>query len=126
MNPILKLFSLFAEHLLAAAIIPIERLSRGFLFAPMAVRATSGMTGQFAGRTTLNSGTATATVSTTNIKSDSLVFHGFQIATTASSGTGWGIGVSSVVHGVSFAVGYTDGQGRAPGGTIMWEIKRTS
>lgn len=126
MQFILKRLALFSERLLAAPITTIEALSRAFLRAPLAVRATSGMAGQFAGRTTLNSGTATATVSTTNIKSDSLVFHGFQVATLCGSGVGYTIGVSSIVHGVSFAVGYIDGQGRAPGGTVMWEIRRTS
>lgn len=129
MKYILKLaaaLATFCEALLAAPITPIEYLSRAFLRAPLALRATSGMAGQFAGRTTLASGTATATVSTTNIKSDSLVSLGFQIATTCGSGIGYNIGISSLVHGVSFAVGYLDGQGRAPGGTVMWEIRRTS
>jgi hypothetical protein len=126
MQFILKRLSRFAEQVLAAAITPIEMLSRAFLRAPMGVRATSGMAGQFAGRTTLASGTATATVSTTNIKSDSLVHMTFQCATLATSGTAGTFGVSSIVHGVSMSIGYVDGAGRGPGGTLMWEIRRTS
>ena len=124
---ILKLLAFFSERFLAAPVYPLELLKRAFLSGPLGVRATSGMAGgQFAGLTALSSGTATVTVSTTQIKSDSIVNATFAVATTCGSGIGYNIGVSSIVHGVSFNMGYFDGQGRAPGGTIMWEIKRTS
>ena len=126
MKYLLKLIALFSERFLAAPITPIEYLSRAFLRAPLGVRATSGMAGQFAGRTTLLSGTAYATVSTTNIKSDSLVFMSFQVSTTAVDSIAPLLAVSSLRHGISFALGYVDGTGRGPGGTIMWEIRRTS
>lgn len=86
----------------------------------------SGQAGQWCGRTALASGTAFATLSTAIINSDSIVHHGFAVSTTAGSGTNFAIGISSIVSGVSFALGYVDGQGRAPGGTLMWEIRRTS
>lgn len=125
---ILKLLALFAERLLAAPIFPLELLQRAFLKGPLGLPVTSGTIGgrpQFAGITALASGTATVTVSTTNIRSDSFLGVTFAVATTCGSGIGYNIAVSSIVHGVSFNVGYIDGQGRAPGGNIMWEIKRT-
>ncbi len=122
---ILKLLASFAERLLAAPIYPLEQIARGFLRGPLGIRATSGQTGQYAGITALSSGTATATVSTTQVRSDSFFGVTMSVATTCGSGIGYLVGVSSIVHGVSFNVGYIDGQGRAPGGNIMWEIKRT-
>lgn len=86
----------------------------------------SGQAGQWCGRTSLASGTAFVTLSTAVINSDSIVHHGFAVNTTAVSGTNFAVGVSSIVSGVSFALGYVDGQGRGPGGTLMWEIRRTS
>lgn len=106
---------------------PIERLARAFFAgAGMVSTATSGLATQFAGYTALASGTATVTVSTAQVNSDSLIQVTFSVATTCGSGIGYLIGVSSVVAGVSFAMGYIDGQGRAPGGTLMWEIRKTS
>src|SRR5262245_28574157 len=96
------------------------------LMSPMTFRLNSGSpTMQFAGYKTLNSGTPFVTLSTTWINSDSLVNVGIDVRTTANSGQCFEIGVSSIVPGVSFAIGYIDGKGRGPGGRIMWEIRRT-
>lgn len=88
--------------------------------------AGAGAASAYFGRTALASGTAFATLSTMMVKSDSIINLAFSVATTAVSGFGHALGVSSVVHGVSAAVGYLDGQGRGPGGTIMWEIRQQS
>lgn len=104
---------------------PMELLYGAHLKAAAILKTTAGAD-QFAGRTALDSGTAFATVSTGIVNSDSIINHNFQVTTTCGSGIGYLIGVSSIVSGVSFALGYIDGQGRAPGGTLMWEIRRTS
>ena len=122
----MKNLSRYAAALLACPVTPLEALFRGFLRAPMMLRTNSGQANQFAGATTLNSGTATVTISTAVVKSGDLINLGFQVRTLCGSGIGYMLGVSSVVDYTSFAVGYIDGQGRAPGGTVSWEIRRTS
>ncbi len=85
----------------------------------------SGQANQWAGRTTLNSGSAFNTVSTRMIKADSHISGQWIPNATVSSGQQWSTpAVMSIVAGVSFAVGNVDGVGRAPGGTFCWEIKR--
>ena len=56
---------------------PNEELFHPLLKGPMMTSVESGPR-QFAGRTTLNSGSATITVSTQAIQSDSLVHLGFE------------------------------------------------
>lgn len=111
--------------LFGCPITPIELFQRALKVGPDMLRTLAGP-GQFAGRTALASGTAFATVSTAVVNSDSIIHHGFNVTTTSTSGTNFALGVSSIVSGVSFAIGYVDGQGRGPGGTLMWEIRRTS
>ncbi len=116
----------YVETLLGCRINPLELLRRPFFHGPASVRTTAGPQ-QFAGRTALASGTASVTVSTAVVNSDSIIFHSFQAnTTTAGSGTQFSTVVSSIVSGISFALGTADGQGRQPGGTFMWEIRRTS
>jgi hypothetical protein len=105
---------------------PLETLFGGILRGPLATLTASGAK-QFAGRTTINSGTAFVTISTQMVNSDSIILHGFAVQTTVASGSGGpATCVSSIVSGVSFALGYTDGVQRGPGGTFMWELRRTS
>lgn len=110
---------------LACAIYPIERHERMLKASPDMLPTTAGA-GQFAGLTTLDSGTAFATISTAVVTSGCLINAAFSIQTTCGSGIGYQTAVSSIVDGVSFAYGYMDGQGRAPGGTVMWEIRKTA
>ncbi len=56
---------------------PLEALRRAWLTGPMFTRASSGPS-QWAGRTTLNSGSATIVVSTFAVKSDSLIRFGIE------------------------------------------------
>jgi len=105
---------------------PLETLFGGLLRGPLAVLTASGAN-QFAGRTSIASGTAFVTVSTRMVNSDSIILHGLDVTTTVASGAGGSATcVSSKVSGVSFALGYTDGVARGPGGTFMWELRRTS
>ena len=117
----------YAEKVLACQVTPIELLRRALFTGPGMVRTTAGPN-QFAGLTALASGTATATVSTTVVNSDSIILHAFQANSTsvASGAAGVDLCVNSIVSGVSFAFANQDGIGRAPGGTIMWEIRRVS
>lgn len=103
---------------------PLEVLA-GPLFKGQSMIRTTG-SAPFAGRTALASGTAFVTISTQAVNSDSIIYGTLQVATQASSGTLGTYAVSSIVAGVSFAYGALDGQGRAPGGTVMWEIRRTT
>lgn len=123
----LALFALYAEVTLGCQIYPLELLRRASLRGPLSVLTTAGAN-QFAGRTALASGTASVTVSTAIVNSDSLIFSTFAVSSTsvASGGVPVSIVVNSIVSGVSFAFANQDGIGRAPGGTILWEIRRTS
>jgi hypothetical protein len=103
---------------------PLENLFGGLLRAPLKLLTAVGAK-QFAGRTELNSGDAYSTISTGIVNSGDLIQATLLVNTTCGSGTGFMTAVSSIVDGVSFAYGYVDGEGRAPGGTIMWEIRRT-
>ena len=122
----LALFALYAEFALGCPIYPLELLNRALAKGPLMVPTTAGRN-QFAGRTALASGTASVTVSTAIVNSDSLIFHAFQVTSTsvASGGVSVALVVNSIVSGISFAFATQDGIGRTPGGTIMWEIRRT-
>jgi hypothetical protein len=110
---------------LACHAMPQERLYGGTLMAPLQHDVTSRGGTQFVGRTTLNSGTASVTVSTAMVKSDSWI--GGQWIPNAATASGASVTPApmSIVDGVSFAIANPDGAGRAPGGTFCWEIRRT-
>lgn len=114
----------YVERLLVCPITPIENFFRGTIRGPLSFLTTAGAK-QFAGATDLASGTASVTVSTALVTSGMLINHSFSVRTLCGSGIGYATAVSSIVDGVSFALGYIDGQGRAPGGTFMWELRRT-
>lgn len=121
-----SLLAFYAEWILGCLVIPIEVLHRPFQRGPMGLPTAAGAN-QFAGRTALASGTAFVTISTAMVNSDSLIQATFQVNTTTASGVAFAAyGVNSIVSGVSFTFGSVDGIGRAPGGTIMWEIRSTS
>lgn len=117
----------YAERALGCPVYPLEQIFRGWLRSPLGTLTASGPS-QFAGRTTLNSGTAFATVSTRMVNSDSIIQFGFAVNSTGAMNVNSGayLVVSSIVSGVSFALGYVDGAGRGPGGTFLWEIRRTT
>lgn len=109
---------------------PIERFNRPQHVGPVMV-VTSGVAGTkyvAAGYTTLSSGSASVTVSTTAINSDSLVMHASKpgsIGVVVSSGDPR-IVVNSVVSAVSFALARADGSTAPWDETVMWELKLTS
>ena len=125
MNNLMTLVAGYAGRALACWVQPpLESLFGGLLRAPLKLITAAGAK-QFAGRTALNSGDAFSTISTGIVNSGDLIQATLLVNTTCGSGTAFMTAVSSIVDGVSFAYGYVDGQGRAPGGTIMWEIRRT-
>lgn len=120
-----QLLAHYLHRVLACPVYPIERHERMLQASPGMLPTTSGAN-QFAGLTNLASGDAFSTISTAIVTSGCLINATFAVQTTCASGQGHLTGISSIVDGVSFAYGYIDGQGRAPGGTIMWELRRTA
>ena len=123
------LISCYAREALACHIkTPIEALFRPFFRGPATLTmAGSASAKQFAGRTALASGTASKTVSTAVVNSDSIITLALEVSSTsvASGGVPTYLVVNSIVSSVSFAITTQDGIGRS-GGTIMWELRRTS
>lgn len=102
----------------------LEQLWRAILRGPLTTRAASAAN-QWAGRTTLSSGSATVTISTTIVKSDSLIFPAVQAATNQASGVSRSIEVKTISPGNFFTLGWSDGNAIARDTTIMWMIVRT-
>ena len=103
-----------------------ELLFKPTLRGPMRTRTNSQEASFWAGRTTLNSGSATVTVSTTTIKSDSIIQYGVEANTRQDSGVGAPIEVMSIEEAVSFAFGFAGGETVARDTTIMWWLMNTS
>ena len=110
------LFTLFAALLLGwtevalgcrAASTPLEELFRAWFRGPAFTDIASGANA-FAGRTTLSSGSASVVVSTTNVRSNSLIFPHVEVALAAgyitqgrvpiASGTSTGTASSTAVY----------------------------
>ena len=104
---------------------PLEMLRRGFLTGPMVTKAQSA-SNQFAGRTTLNSGSATVAVSCSTVKSDSIIQYGIHSDTRQDSGVGSPIEVMSIIDGSGFAFGTSGGETIARDTTVMWSLMNTS
>ena len=104
---------------------PLELLFRPLLRGPAYTEANSGPS-QFAGRTTLSSGSATVVISTSVVKSDSLIFAQPEANTRQSSGVAQPIEVMSIADGAHFSFGTADGEALARDTTIMWGILNTS
>lgn len=81
---------------------------------------------QWAGRTSLSSGSATVIVSTYAVGSDSLIFATLEANTAQNSGFAAAIEVRTIAPGAGFTVGYSDGNARARPATVMWMIWDTS
>ena len=100
-------------------------LSNILLRTPITTRAASGP-GQFAGSTQLASNAATVTISTTAVRSDSLIFVQNQALTNQSSGVAAPLEVKTIVDGSYFIVGNADGIAIANRATnIFWMIVQT-
>jgi len=86
---------------------------------------TRALANQWAGLTTLASGSTSQVVSTTAITSDSFVFLGTRVNSVGvGHNSGGNIVVNSIVHGVSFAFARATGSAVAWDEVVMWEIKR--
>ena len=103
-----------------------ELLFKPTLRGPVRTRTAPTEPNPWAGRTTLNSGDATVTVSSTLIQSDSIVQIGVEANTRQDSGVGAAIEVMSIQDGVSFAFGTSGGETLARDTTIMWQLTNTS
>lgn len=104
---------------------PLELMFGPLFKGQTGVKANSA-SNQFAGQTTLGSGQATVTMSTTAVNSDSLVFLQQMHVTAQASGVARTMAVRSINPGNAFVVGWSDGAAQAFDTTVMWEIKRTS
>lgn len=106
---------------------PLETLYGASLQGPPITKTTTP--GNWAGRTTLSSGSTVVTISTAVINSDSLVLAA--VVNVASIGTvvtsyAAGVVVNSIVSGVSFAVAAAPAIAYPADRTIAWMIWRTS
>lgn len=119
------LLAFYIRAVLGCRIYPLERQQRAQDVGPGITNITSGPN-QFAGRTTLSSGSATVTVSTFQVGSDSLIFLNAQHFTAQNSGFGSGLCVRTIAPGVSFTMGWSDGLGKGFDATLMWEMRRSS
>src|SRR3990172_1404300 len=103
-----------------------EQWFRGLLRGPGTTLANSSAQ-QWAGLTTLASGTAVGSVTTTAVDSDSLIFFTLRASNAAnvSSGQSRSVEVKSITDAVAFTFGTTDGVGIARDTAVMWQIWRT-
>ena len=90
---------------------------------PLTCRAQSA-SNQFAGATLLASGSATVVVSTSAVKSNSLLMLGVRALTDQASGFAVPIEVRTMVDGARFVLGYADGNAQARDATVYWVIVR--
>ncbi len=104
---------------------PLELLRRVLFTGIQTTRAQSA-SNQFAGRTTLNSGDTTVTVSSSVVTSDSIILHGMEANTSQSSGFAAPIDVMSIVDGSHFTFGQADGVAVVRETNIMWQILHTN
>jgi hypothetical protein len=102
----------------------IERLRNPLFLGPITLpkSASANPTG---GLTTIASGSASVVISTTWVKSDSLIVAMAQSPTNAASGFSRGLEVKSVVDSTSFIIGTPDNQPlRAADTSVAWALIR--
>src|SRR5689334_7596484 len=93
---------------------------------PRRINIGSAVRNPFAGRTTLGSGVAAVTVSTTMIKSGSMMSMAtFPASVVVAANSGGRIVVNSVVHEKSFCFSRATGVGVPWDEVISWEITQT-
>jgi hypothetical protein len=102
----------------------IEQLRRLSLLAPSTARAQSA-SNQFAGIALLANATATLTVSTTTVKSDSIIRYGVR-ATPAPGSTGLNVIVSTISPKNFFTFATADGMNAPRDLNLMWEIVQST
>ncbi len=105
---------------------PLSQLFRPLLRGPMLSR-TSGETNPWAGRTNVPSGSATVTVSTALVNSDSIIRFGTEVTSVGvGANSGGAVVVNSIVSGVSFAFARATAVAAPWDETVMWELVKTS
>ena len=114
---LLSLFTLYSELTLGCQIYPLELVQRALLRGPMVTKITSGPS-QWAGRTTLASGSATVTVSTRTVNSDSLLFTALEAALPAGYSTQ---GRTSITSGVATGTASTTAIYSGDVVSLTWE-----
>ena len=97
------LFALYAEQVLGCGVNPIETLFRPHLRGPLMTQAQS-KSNQFAGLTTISSGSATQVVSTNAVNSDSILSLNVRAALPSGYNTQ---GIVTVASGISTAAAST-------------------
>jgi hypothetical protein len=102
-----------------------QKIFNGLLTSPLFTKANSAPD-QWAGLTTINSGSATQVVSTALVNSDSIIMLGCKAETNVSSGIGKVIEVKSLSSGGYFVLGTSDGQAMARNTVVMWQLVKTS
>lgn len=104
---------------------PLEQLYGTHLKGPPTTQTTTP--GNWAGKTTLNSGSTSVTVSTAVVNSDSLIFLGTNPASIGAVVASYGgVVVNSIVSGVSFALAAAPAIARPFDDKVSWMIWRTS
>ena len=106
----------------------LEQLYGPNLNGPLNTKTISAtnITNAWAGRTTLNSGSITVTVSTTHIQSDAIVLFGTEVNTIGlGANSGGAIVINSLSEGVSFDFARATGVAAPHDETTSWMIIRT-
>lgn len=104
----------------------LEQLWRAMFRGVPSIK-TQSANNQFAGRTTLNSGSATVTVSTTLVGSDSVILLGAQAPTNQASGVAnRSVEVKSINPTNHFIIGTSDGQAIARNTIVSWVLFKAS
>lgn len=102
---------------------PKEVLHGGLLKGPLLTQ--TGGTNAWSGVTAMGSAATSVTVSTTVVKSDSIIIPALQSLTNTSSGFGPNIEVRTIVDGGYFILGYSDGKAIARNVNIHWMLMNT-
>ena len=102
---------------------PLEALFNPHLRGPMRTQ-TSEVTNPWAGRTSVPSGSATVTVSTALVNSDSIIQITEEVGSASVNSAG-ALTVNSIVSATSFAIARQGGAAAEWDSTAMWMIWRT-
>ena len=104
---------------------PVIETFNGPLFKGNIYTPANSLSNQQAGRSSIGSGDATVTVSTTAVKSDSIIQLAIESNTRQNSGVARGIEVSSIVDSSYFILASADGTTITRDMTVMWRIWQT-
>lgn len=102
-----------------------QRIFNGLLVSPLFTKANSAPD-QWAGLTTIASGSATQVVSTAMVNSDSIIMLSCKGTANVGSGVGKIIEVRSLSSGGYFLLSTSDGQAMARDTVVMWQLVKTS